>query len=366
MNRKVVWSVVVIAVIIVALAFIVNKPNSSSTVKIGVIAPLTGWAAYWGEDAKRGIDLAVDEINKTGGIAGKPITVIFEDFGELNLAAAASAANKLVNADNVDVLVTNFLEDTTVASPIAHKGDTPIVSVGAGNNGVEPKEMLFRMRPYVESVFPEVSAEYFMSKGYKNPVVIFEQIQYYINFKDETVNVWKKLTGKEPQTIAVVGDGRDALAKAKQGQYDLIYIRATSPTQIELMKQIKEMGIKAPVEGTEAHYPEFISAGKITDGLIYTNYKAASSVTFAKDFKDKYGVEAGIPGALAYDVIYAIKNAIKDGNLDSESLVSGLKSVKFEGASGPVQFDSNQNRVIDKSRAELLVKENGVFVPLNK
>jgi len=355
---------VVVVLLIGGIFLTGNQQDEDGMVKVGVIAPLTGWAAFWGEDIRKSVDMAVEEINDAGGINGRKIAVIYEDFGSTDLKAATNAANKLVNVDNVDILVTTFLEDTVVASPIAHKGGKTMISIAAGNVGVTPDDMLFRVRPYVEGLFPEVSVNYFSSKAYVKPVVLYEQLPYYINYKDETVNAWSSFVGDEVPAIEIVGDVRGVLAEVKSKNYDLVYVRAPSPTQIEIIKRAKELGITAIIEGTEAFDPVFIDAGEVTDGLVYVDYKGHDANLFVENFEEKYSKTPGIPAFLAYDTIYAISHGITDNNSNAKGILSGLKDVKFEGVTGIVEFDENQNRVIEKSRAEILIKEDGVFVPI--
>lgn len=365
MNKKTIWGGVIIIVAIVIIAILNNQPKDVSGIKVGVITSLTGWPAFWGEDAKRGIDLAVEEINGDGGVDGKSIEIIFEDFGPIDLKLAASAANKLVNIDKVNVLLTTFLEDTTVASPIAHKGNTPIISLGAGNKGINQTELLFRIRPYTEAVFPEFSAKYFLEKGNNKPVVFYEQFQYYQNYKDEVVSAWEKIEGQTPAVMAIPTDPRTMIAEAKSKGYDLMYVIASVPTQVKVLKTAKEMGVTIPAVGSGEFDPALISAGNITEGLYFYDYKADDSVNFVASFENKYKQQPGSPAQWGYDAIYALANAIESEGLSTKDIIDGMRGLKFEGASGLVQLDKDQNRIIDNSRVQVSQKINGKFVPIN-
>lgn len=359
----------VVLIIVIAIVYIFStNSNGSNTqdVKIGVIAPLTGWAAYWGEDVKKAMDLAVEEVNANGGINGQKVVVIYEDMGPLDLKAAVNSANKLINIDKVDILFTNFLEDTSVVAPIAHKANVPILSIGAGNKGVEPKDMLFRIRPYLEGYAPEISAKYFISKGKRNPVVIYEDINYYTNYKNETVDAWKKITGKEPKSFAISGDVRDAVLKAVEAKADVMYVRAPTPSQIEVIKRLKEVAPNIAIEATEARDPAFISSGSITDGFTYLDYKLISGNTFTDEFKKKYKSQPGLPAMLGYDSVYVLVKALNGKSVNAKNILTGFKGVDFEGVSGRVQFDSDQNRVVEKDRIEIYLKNKGAFVPVTK
>jgi len=368
MDKKSVYLIIgVVIVLLIALGvYFSNQTKDDEVIKIGVITPLTGWAAYWGEDVQSGINLAIDEINNAGGISGVPIVAIYEDLGAIDLKAASNAANKLVNVDNVDFVLPTFLEDTTIVSPIAHEKNKIIISIAAGNKGVEQRELLFRVRPYTEdkNAFPKKSIEYFLPKGNNKPVVLYEQIQFYENYKNEIVSAWEERTGEKPATMAISGDVRTVLNKVKEGNYNLMYVSATTPTQIEVMRRSKELGLNISVIGAGELDPTHISVGSVTDGLILPYYKPSELVTFSQDYQEKYSHMASTSAEWAYDAIYVIAKSMKNKGMSTQEIANEMKKLSFEGASGLVEFDSDQNRIIDYDRIEILIKMNDSFVPI--
>ena len=91
------------------------------TIKIGYIGPLTGDVASIGIAGKNGMILAVEEINKKGGINGKLIEAIYEN-SKCNGKDASSAAQKLVNMDDVDYIVGGYCSSETIgAYPITEE-----------------------------------------------------------------------------------------------------------------------------------------------------------------------------------------------------------------------------------------------------
>ncbi len=363
---------IILIIALVVIGLLVWKANENSptrvfdgeTFKIGIVIGLTDWTAYWGEDAKRGIDLAVEEINKEGGINGKKLETIYEDFGPVDLKLAASGANKLVNVDNVNVLFSSWLEDTTVVSPIAHKADVPLISLAAGNKGVSDTEYLFRIRPYFEGVFPKVSAEYFLKKWNDKPVILYEKLQYYQNYRDEISDTWEKINGYRPESFAIVGDARTILAEAKSKGYNLMYVVAPAPTEIKVMKSAQELGFSVPIIGAGEIDPVLISAGDLTEGMILYDYKTSDLVNFTDFYKEKYGLEPGSPSQWGYDAVYAVYEAVKNRGTSTRDIIEGLKKVNFEGASGIVQFTTDRNRIMDIDRIRINVKRNGKFIPV--
>src|SRR5437762_2745471 len=77
-----------------------SRSGTGSSLQLGAILPLTGDVASYGVAAKRGIDLAVDDVNNHGGVAGRTIRVIYED-DQGQSSKTISAMQKLTSLDKV-------------------------------------------------------------------------------------------------------------------------------------------------------------------------------------------------------------------------------------------------------------------------
>src|SRR5438309_1367757 len=92
---------------------------NNEPIKIGFIGPLTGDGAVYGEPYRNMVVMAVEEINKAGGVDGKSIEVVYED-GKCNGKDGANAAQKLVNVDKVQVIIGGVCSSETLAAvPVA-------------------------------------------------------------------------------------------------------------------------------------------------------------------------------------------------------------------------------------------------------
>ncbi len=110
MKTKNIVTVLAIVFLVLIIGFILfggliqNPSATSDKIKLGYIGPLTGDAAILGIEASQAIQLAVDEINSTGGIDGKQIQLIVED-DQYDAAKSLTAYNKLVNQDGVETII---------------------------------------------------------------------------------------------------------------------------------------------------------------------------------------------------------------------------------------------------------------------
>ena len=92
-----------------------TTPSSKvDSIKFGIIGPYTGPNAKPGQSMKQGVNLAVEEINKAGGVKGKKLEPMFEDDASVP-AQSVSATEKLITKDEVSFLIGTFNSATTLA-----------------------------------------------------------------------------------------------------------------------------------------------------------------------------------------------------------------------------------------------------------
>src|SRR5262249_40877175 len=132
---------------------IARNSASANTIKIGWIGPLTGSVAAYGEAGQNVTQLAVDQINASGGINGKQIQVIYED-GACDGTTAANAMQKLATVDQVQIVWGGFCSAESLAAvPIATQDKVLLFSMGSSN----PK--LTGISPYFFRDYPSDNSE---------------------------------------------------------------------------------------------------------------------------------------------------------------------------------------------------------------
>jgi len=134
MNQSTKWIIgIIIVIAVVAGGYLVSKGPSepaAGPIKLGLVAPMSGEAASYGEAAFGGATLAVKEINGAGGIDGRKIELVVED--DTCSSAGANAFTKLTSIDNVVAIVGPVCSASAgPAVPIAQKDKTPVILIGA-------------------------------------------------------------------------------------------------------------------------------------------------------------------------------------------------------------------------------------------
>ena len=113
--------VIVIAIVVVYTTQNIVANRGTGAIKIGFIGPLTGDAASYGKPISNAVRMAVDVINQSDGINGRPIEVIYENGG-CNKEDALRATQKLVYIDKVRMIIGGICSGETLAVlPIAEK-----------------------------------------------------------------------------------------------------------------------------------------------------------------------------------------------------------------------------------------------------
>ncbi len=325
------------------------KREEPEIVKIGAILPLTGEAALWGQNSKKGIDLAIQEVNDNGGINGKIVHVIYEDSKALP-KDGVTAMNKLVNINQVPAIIEGPASSVALAIvPIANKKQIVLISTGSTNPMLSEVGPPYFFRTWnSDDEEARFSAEYVVSKlKIRNMATMYVNNEYGRGLSDAFKNEFEKREGQ----IEIIEsfeqgdrDFRSQLIKIKQFSIDGLYLIGYPKGIPILLRQIKEVGLKSKIIGTvsfeDPQIPEI--AGEAAEGIIYPYPKPSTGATvenFQKMFRKKYDEEPGITTDTGYDNAKLLTYAIKEGGYNGKGIREILANIKhWQGASGEISF----------------------------
>jgi len=327
----------VVAIILVSLLILSLGcgKKDEGVIKIGVIAPLTGPIAPYGENIKDGVMLAVDEINEQGGVKGKPIRVIFEDEGK-GPEAAVSSVRKLITIDHVSVIIGPATSNGVMAAaPLAESYRVVLFSPsGTSDNISDAGDYIFRNRATASqeaSVFAEYIAE---DLGIEKYAILRSDADYAISFADVCNRTMQESGGQlllEETFSEGSTDYRSQLSKIKSANPEGIFIVGVPIELGIILKQIKEIGLKAQLFSNTIDSPEiFDIAEGSAEGLTFvtTFYDPVHGDEkvreFDAKFREEYGRDSHIFGANAYDAVYILKTVIEQYGNHSEKIKDGL------------------------------------------
>ncbi len=354
--------------LILALALMCAAPAFSelpkAPVRIGVVLPISGPIAYDGTLALNGVKMAVDEINKAGGISGNEIQLFVEDSAGIP-ATAVAAMEKLVGMEKVVAVIGDFGSSCTLAMmDVAQRAKVPLITP--------------------VSLAPKITemGNIWMFRGCDNSAMIAKAFtKWAVN--EKKADKWAYIAINTDYGRGSVDAFNNELAKLgakvvfteyfNQGETDY-YPIVTKLSASEanglclfgetvdlsrVIAQYHEMGIgdrmliMDPTSGTfNAKFIEL--TGESANGIVGASRFVASIPTpaaqkFVADYRGRYGFDPEKYAQAGYDCARMVSIAIeKADSLDTEKVREHLAAIKYEGPQGKAHFDGKNQLIIDE------------------
>ncbi len=346
-KNKTVWWVVGIIIVIGLVWFGVSKQSASGkTIKIGFVGPLTGDISSIGTVSRAGMEVAVDEINATGGINGKQIEAIYEDGG-CNAQSAVGAAQKLINVDKVIAIIGGECStESSAFGAMAMQNKVIMMSPLSSAPSLSNTGKYF-FRDYPSDAFQgKFGAEYaYNTLGARKVAVLYHVSDYGTGLKDVFSQRFHELGGTivdaegTPQTAT---DYRSQLSKIKSLKPDLIYVPLYTEGAIAALTQASQLGIKTQFLGGDTYTDTTIQT-KVS-GKVNILYTLPVQVSLPQDFKDKVlaitkGTEITLGTPEAYDAMKLFAINIAKVGTDPDKLADAIRATQYNGLSGDIAFD---------------------------
>ncbi len=329
-------------------------------IKIGVMIPLTGDAASYGESVKKGIELAKKQFK------AENVQLVYED-SKCDGTQSVSAINKLISVDKVVAIIGELCSDATLpAAPIAEQNKVVMISpASTAPNLTQAGDYIFRTVPSDASQ-GAFGAKLVAAKGYTKLAVLYVNNDYGVGFNDVLKKEFPKM-GVDTEVVASEAvekqavDVKAQLTKIKGAKPDALYIISNSPeTAVAALKQAKELGLNVALFGAEGLKNDDITKGaeSAAEGLIVSSVSTGST-GFVQAHNSSYSENPGPFSAQAYDAFQALNTAISNGAKTGEEIKNNLNGMSFQGVSGMIEF--NKDGDVSGNYSVFVVKD-GKFV----
>ena len=333
------------------------KPPPSIEIKIGSVAPLTGGIAHLGKDNENGVRLAVDEANAAKiKIDGKDAK--FAMMGEDDQAdpkVGTTVAQKLVDA-KVAGVVGHLNSGTSIpASSIYNGAGIPVVSGSATNPKLTEQgfKVQFRVVGRDDQQGPAI-ASYLAATAKPKLVAVIDDATAYgegiANEVEKTLKAAKISVLPREKGTDKTTDWKAVLTKLKGKKPDAIFYGGMDATGGPLMKQGRELGIKAVFAFGDGACTDDMTklAGAAAEGLLCSQagipVKAASQ-KFLDNYKKKFNVDPILYAPFTYDAANMLIEAMKKANSpDPAKYLPELAKLSFSGVTGKIEFDEKGDR----------------------
>lgn len=350
--RKKVIVIALTGVIAVLILFLNCRDQEQNEIKIGATFPLTGEVASYGKKAKRGIELAQEELNAKGGLLGKTVKIDFQDDRN-DKKEAVSIMTKFAAIDKVPIVFGSAGSTVTLAiAPLANRHKVVLISPISSSSklSTEGGPYFFRTVP-TDDLQAEILCNWVHGSGARQVAIVYTNNSWGKPLADGFQQKFETLGGKVSQSEGVAEnttDFRTVITKLKElSDLDAV-VSPTYPKEGGIfVRQARELGLKQPLFGGDNWgSPEFRNiAGDAAEGVFYTAPSESTSpeyTSFAKRYEVKYGEQPDVFGAYAYDAATAIFKAVEAAQtIDPLKIREVLLKVSFMGVSGEVAFREN-------------------------
>jgi branched-chain amino acid transport system substrate-binding protein len=333
-----------------------SKRGEGAEILIGEYGSMTGDTATFGTSSHEGLMLAIEEINKAGGVLGKQIKVISED-DRSEPSEAVTAVQKLISRDKVVAVIGEVASTRSMAGAgPCQQNKIPMLSPASTNPQVTKLgDYIFRIC-FTDDFQGKVAARFAQKKGWKRVAVLTDAAQDYSKGLTSVFNAdFPKGGGQvvaSDNYKSKDNDFQTQLSKIKAANVDAVFMPGYYTDVGNVLRQARQIGLTVPFFGCDGwDSDKTLALGAIADGCFFTNHYSPDDPRpevqkFIADYKARYG--GRVPDAMAilgYDAARVMADAIRRaGKADPAAIRDALAQTKdFPGASGKITIDAGRN-----------------------
>ncbi len=341
----------------------IQKSKDVPQFKIGIVLPLTGDAASYGQDCKKGMLLALKQAE-----SNENLKAIFED-SKADPKCAVGSIQKLIHANKVDVILGDMFSTTTLAmAPIAQENGVVLITPTAADRAITATgTKIFTMYPTAE-VEGRFVASVAIQNQYKRIGVFVQNIQVAQDMGRAFTN---KITANGAELLfyeafpSATMDFKTLLAKTRIDEADAIFVSAYAKEACNLIRQVRERKVKSVILSQSTLYDKkiLLEYGPILEGVMLSapfftdKAKSKEIVDFKNAYKKEYDSYPSVWAAYGYDAVNLIRYVRQ--NSEGHDLAESLRIVHFIGATGPLTFAADRTA---KRSLRLFMVKSGSFV----
>ncbi|OSM96296.1 MULTISPECIES: ABC transporter substrate-binding protein [Lonsdalea] len=327
---------------------------AQADVTVGVILPLTGVSATIGEDMRRGIELAVDEVNARGGVNGQKLAVMIEDSAG-SPVIALDAVRKLTQVNNVPLVAGEFSSSVTI--PVGQylvKNQRVHINITSSSTDMRSVGKYSYSVIGLADLATQFSAKDVYEMGYRKVAFVAPNGAYGQSMLDQFNKDFQALGGKVVAKMLYTGGQstyRRELSQLSRVKPDAYVYTTYGQDAVVLNRESYELGLsKTPWYGmyltmSTANTPAEYIEGRVGMEVAGTGDRGQG---YIDRFKQRYGTAPqSAYSSYAYDSITLAAAAInKAGNADPAALQAAMQSIAphFDGVTGPLNLGADNQR----------------------
>lgn len=377
-----------LAALALGLAPACTKKGSENEIKVGVFGPFTGGSAPMGLSMRNGVQIAIDQINASGGVlAGKKFVMVDRD-DEAKNERGGQIMQEFIDKENVTAILGPINTGVAnAASRYANERKIPmIINVSAGAKVNElfkeaPENFVFHFVANDDVQAEMIVTEALTKKGFKKPALLCDDTNYGQNGREKMEAVLAKMNAKSVYTGKFKIKDTDMTAQLQQAKAagaDVILAYGIGPELAAVSNSMERIGFKVPMiaSWTAAMSNYVNNAAKNGNGtmmpqtFIEESPKTEAGKKFVADYRAKYKetpMASAVSAAQGYDSMQVLKLAIvQAGSLEGPKVKAALEELKgsYEGATGVYNppFTKTDHEAIKTANTQMGVVLDGKVV----
>lgn len=356
------------------------RAADTTPLKLGVILPLSGEFAYYGEQIKNGIEVYLKEHGNV--VEGREIEMIYQDDTGVAPEIARRLAQRLLVADKAEMLLGFALTPSALAAaPVATQAKRPMIVMNA-TSAVVPSRSPYIVRvssslPQVAVPFAKWAAQNDIKRVYTVVADYAPGIDTETAFTEEFVKQGGTIQGGVRVPITNTDFG-SYVQKVKDEKPDAVFAFLPSASAaVNFMKEYRERGLKeAGIRLLGIHdlvNETFINSlgdgaiGTITSGEYSPMHDSPLNHAFVKRYEEMFGANshAEYLAANGYDgmaALYAVLEKLDGKTEDGTAVVDAFKGLSLEGVRGPFTIDPETRDITQNIYIREVKKQDGRLV----
>ena len=339
-----------------APAFLRPAFSQGKDFKIGFFIALSGPASLFGPTQRACAELAAEQINKAGGILGRPVALLFTDAGGPPAETAKSAV-RLMLEDKVDLFIGSHDSATREANIATIKGKTPYIYSPVYEGGECSRNVFClgetppqQAQPSIEFLSKEKKAKTFHLIGddYVWPRKVNEQVKKFV------AQAGGKIVGEEYVPFGAPNKFEEAVTRIKGAKPDAVVQTLVGADNVNFNRTFAGFGLDKSIARVSLLLEEntLLGIGAENSANLYScmgyfaNSPAEGAKKFRAEYMAKYGDKApqlATIGADCYSALNLAKALFdKAGGADAKKLAAASEGLTFTSASGPVTMHGRQ------------------------
>lgn len=347
-----------------------GEAASGEPIRIGAVLGISGRFAFVGEGQQNALQLAQDEINEAGGIAGRPVEfVIYDD--EVNDTKTVQLTNRLIGEDNVVAIIGPSITIPALAiAPIVEREQMPNITLTSAAIWEEQDATyIFQTTPREEIETLSILAFLANELGAQSVVVLYDDQPYGTRNLGFIEQFAPDFGIEVIATESITNDATNAvpqLERLRAAGPDALILWVGDPAASSAAKGLDQIGWDVHMIGSSAIAgPRFIElAGPAAEGIYSDatiNYAEPppNQAAFLSAYSERFGAPPTQFAAFAYDAAYALKGAIEQagGSTEPDDIVQGLIDMPpLEGVNATFDFTPDNHNGIPLAPQFLIVQ----------